>query len=339
MGFNTVGNWSISEIASKAGFPYVVPLWLRGQHAPCVYREFPDVFHEGFAQDAADYAEQLRATADDPAMIGYFMMNEPTWAFSKEIPAAGMLFTTAGGPCREALADFLRNRHSSDAGLAQAWGLSATLGAVAEGEWRTPLTPAAHADLVDFSEIMVANLFGGLAAACKAVDPHHLNLGIRYQHVPPAWALEGMRAFDVFSMNCYRPRVPGDDLAKISGMLNMPTMIGEFHFGALDAGLPASGIGHVRNQAQRGQAYRIYVEHAASQPSCVGTHYFIIYDQSAAGRPDGENYNIGFVDTCSRPYGAMAQGARATHERIYRVAAGEVAPYADEPEYLPLVFL
>jgi hypothetical protein len=33
------------------------------------------------------------------------------------------------------------------------------------------------------------------------------------------------------------------------------------------------------------------------------------------------------------------QGARATHESIYRVAAGEVAPYADEPEYLPLVFL
>jgi hypothetical protein len=314
-------------------------MWYAGRRAPNVYREFPDVFHEGFAADAAEYAEQLRDTADDPALIGYFMMNEPTWAFSKELPAAGMLFTTTGGPCRAALADFLRERHVSDAGLAQAWGLPTTLLAVAEGEWRAPLTPAAHADLADFSEIMVAKLFGGLSAACRVVDPHHLNLGIRYQTVPPTWALEGMRTFDIFSMNCYRPRVPGEDLAKISAMLNMPTMIGEFHFGALDAGLPASGIGHVRNQAQRGQAYRIYVEHAASQPSCVGTHYFIIYDQSAAGRPDGENYNIGFVDTCSRPYDAMAQGARATHERIYRVAAGEVAPYADEPEYLPLVYL
>lgn len=62
-------------------------------------------------------------------------------------------------------------------------------------------------------------------------------------------------------------------------------------------------------------------------------------DQSASGRPDGEDYNIGFVDICSRPYEAMAKAARAAHASIYRVAAGEAAPYADEPEYLPLVFL
>ena len=337
MAFNTVGNWSQHQIAQAAGYPYVRPLDYKWSRTPFVYREFVDVFDPVFAEEAAEYAERLRDTADDPALIGYFLMNEPSWAFSREIPATGMLFTTRGGYCRRALADFLRQRHGDDAGLSAAWGLPARLADIAEGEWRTPLTEAAQPDMIDFSEIMVDRLFGGLSAACRKVDPHHLNLGVRYYTVPPPWALKGMSTFDVFSMNCYRRRVPGQEMALISEMLHMPTMIGEFHFGALDAGLPASGIGHVRNQVQRGQAYRIYVEDAATQPSCVGTHWFILYDQSAAGRPDGEAYNIGFVDICSRPYEAMASAARETHARIYQVAAGEVAPFADEPEYLPFV--
>jgi hypothetical protein len=35
----------------------------------------------------------------------------------------------------------------------------------------------------------------------------------------------------------------------------------------------------------------------------------------------------------------LAKSARITHERMYQVASGEIEPYDDEPEYLPLVFL
>ena len=104
-------------------------------------------------------------------------------------------------------------------------------------------------------------------------------------------------------------------------------------------GLPASGIDHVRAQASRAQAFRIYTEDAAVKPWCVGVHYFTLYDQSAIGRFDGENYNIGFVDVCNRPYAPLADAARASHERLYQVATGQIAPYDDEPEYLPLLFL
>ena len=76
-----------------------------------------------------------------------------------------------------------------------------TLAAVAAGEWRQRLTPAAERDLADFSRVMVMKLFGTLTDACRAVDPNHLNLGIRYYTVPPDWAVDGMRVFDVFSMN------------------------------------------------------------------------------------------------------------------------------------------
>jgi hypothetical protein len=296
------------------------------------------VFHAGFEAEAAEFARQLAETRDDPALIGYFLMNEPNWGFAGEAPAVGMLYTTAGGESRSALAEFLRQRHGRDAGLAAAWGMKVTLKQVAEGLWRRPVTEAARADLEAFSTVMVDRLFGTLSRACRAVDAHHLNLGARYYTAPPRWALEGMKHFDVFSVNCYRPRVR-PEFEQVSVSVERPVLVGEWHFGALDVGLPASGIGHVRDQEARGQAYRIYLEDAAAKPWCVGVHWFTLYDQSALGRFDGENYNIGFLDVCNREYEPLGRAARASHEQMYEVASGEVEPYADAPEYLPLLFL
>jgi len=339
LGFNTVANWSDWPLASEAGFPYVRPLAPSFPRTPMVYRDFPDVFHPAFAEDAALYAAQLRETANDPALIGYFLMNEPTWGFARETPAAGMLFNSPACASRRALADSLRERYHTDAALAAAWGIETSLAALAEGEWTAPLTPPAEADLAAFSALMVERLFKGLSEACREVDPHHLNLGARYYTVPPAWALDGMRSFDVFSVNCYRPRVPADELQQVSARLERPVLIGEWHFGALDVGLPGSGIAHVRDQAARGQAFRVYTEDAAAQPSCVGVHYFTLYDESALGRFDGENWNIGFLDVCHQRYEPLATAARASHERLYQVALGEMQPFGEAPEYLPPVFL
>ena len=338
VGFNTVANWSEWEIASDAGIPYVRPLSGNGLQVPEVYRGFPDVFLPEYREVCAAFGDQLRETADDPALIGYFLMNEPAWGFASETPAAGMLFNTPFCATRVALSEFLRDKYGDDNTLSTAWGIQTTLKAIAEGEWHTRLTEPAEADLADFSEIMVKKYFGGLSEACKAVDPNHLNLGIRYHTIPPKWAIAGMQSFDVFSMNCYRQRVRAEQMTQIAEILNQPIMIGEWHFGALDVGLPASGIGHVPDQESRGKAFRVYLEDAAAKPWCVGVHYFTLYDQSAVGRGDGENYQIGFLDICNRPYEPLVEAARASHEKLYQVAAGEVDPYDDEPEYLPLLF-
>jgi hypothetical protein len=157
---------------------------------------------------------------------------------------------------------------------------------------------------------------------------------MRWAGLPPQWAAAGMKFFDVYSINCYREKVPAETPRQIHALLKMPTMIGEWHFGALDVGLPASGIGHLKNQADRARAYRIYLEDAAAQPGCVGAHWFTLYDQSALGRFDGENYNIGFLDVCHRPYEALGRAAIASHERLYQVASGRAAPFRDAPEYL-----
>jgi len=338
LAFNTVANWSEWQIAREAGFPYVRPLRDPRARVPRVFRDFPDVFHRDFDEEAERFAAQLEETRDDPAFIGYFLMNEPTWGFASETPAVGMLFNTPACETRRALADFLRDKYGGDAALSAAWGMDVSLARVAEGEWRHRLTRAAEADLEAFSALMVQRLFAKLNAACKRADPNHLNLGMRYYTVPPRWAVEGMKgAFDVFSVNGYQQRVR-PELGRLAEALDRPVMIGEWHFGALDVGLPASGIGHVPDQRARGQAYRVYLEDAAAKPWCVGVHWFTLYDESALGRFDGENWNIGFLDVCNRPYEPLCEAALQSHTRLYQVAQGDLAPYDDAPEYLPLLF-
>ena len=339
LGFNTIANWSDWEIARKARFPYVRPLAWGVREAPFIYRDFPDVFDPRWEADVRRFAQQLTSTRDDPAFIGYFLMNEPTWGFARETPASGMLFNTPQSATRRALADALATKYPDDRALSNAWGFETTRAKVREGAWTRTLTPAAERDLADFSAVMVEKYFRTLSESCRSVDPSHLNLGIRYHTVPPEWAVAGMRSFDVFSMNCYDAKVKSVEMEKIAAMLKMPVMVGEWHFGALDAGLPASGIGHVKTQDDRGRAYRVYLEDAASKPWCVGVHYFILYDQSALGRFDGECYNIGFLDVCNRPYEPLCRAARASHERVYDLALGKVQPFTDAPEYLPKLFV
>jgi hypothetical protein len=339
LGFNTVANWSDWEMARKAKFPYVRPMRFRPRKTKLVYRDFPDVFDPGFKADAMAYAQTLKSTADDPALIGYFMMNEPTWGFSEEIPAVGMLLNSFESATRDELGRFIFKRYRNDKEFAEAWQVNAAIKDVATGKWEHDLNAKAMEDLEAFTEIMVDKFFTTLGDACKQVDKDHMNLGVRYYTVPPKWAVKGMRSFDVFSINCYNNKIPSKELKTIHEKLNMPTMIGEFHFGALDVGLPASGIGHVRTQADRGKAYRIYVEDAAANPYCVGTHWFTLYDQSALGRFDGENYNIGFYDVCNRQHKPLCDAARKSHWGLYKIASNRLRPYRDEPEYLKKLFL
>ncbi len=335
LGFNTVANWSEWQVAAAARVPYVRPLAPKQgfEDLPMVFRDFPDVFDAAFPAACAAYARQLEETRDDPALIGYFLMNEPTWGFADMPPAEGMLRNYAGGPGRAALADWLQQRYGGNAGLATAWGSSASRARIAAGLWEGTLTERACEDLRAFSALMVDKLFGSLSAACRAADPNHLNLGARYYTIPPAWMAAAMRHFDVFSINGYKDRFPSDEMDALYDLVRSPIMVGEWHFGALDAGLPGGCLRRVATQRDRGKAYRVYAEGALVHPACVGIHWFTLYDESPMGRFDGENWNTGFLDVCHRPYAPLAAAARRTHERLYAVAAGTTRPYAGRVAY------
>ena len=114
-------------------------------------------------------------------------------------------------------------------------------------------------------------------------------------------------------------------MEKIAALLKMPVMVGEWHFGALTSGLPASGIGTCATRKIAAGPTVCTSKTPLAKPWCVGVHYFILYDESALGRFDGECYNIGFFDVCNRPYEPLCKAARASHERMYDVATGKAS--------------
>lgn len=114
-------------------------------------------------------------------------------------------------------------------------------------------------------------------------------------------------------------------------------MIGEFHFGALDTGLSATGLEGVLTQKDRGKAYSYYCERVAAHPNGVGCHYFQCYDQFVLGRFDGENYNIGLFDICSRPYQDMASYVKQCSEVMYEIADGTKVPTDEKAESIPMI--
>jgi hypothetical protein len=142
--------------------------------------------------------------------------------------------------------------------------------------------------------------------------------------------------FDVFSINGYgNPGPP--ETREITRRSGKPVIIGEWHFGATDRGLPATGIQGALNQRQRAQAYRYYAEQAFARPELVGIHYFQWNDQPVCGRGDGENYNIGVVDITNQPYPELTDAMAESHARMYPIASGGLAPFDKVIERVPSI--
>jgi hypothetical protein len=53
----------------------------------------------------------------------------------------------------------------------------------------------------------------------------------------------------------------------------------------------------------------------------------MLYDQAVLGCFDGENYQLGFVDICHKPYAEIASYTGAAHQAVYGVASGKGEAY------------
>jgi hypothetical protein len=291
-GLNTVANWSDERLWEAKRKPYVIPLasWLTGVS----YLGLPDVYSDAFAKEADERARlQCAPRRDDPWLLGYFPANEPPFP-QKELQTVELVLAGPDTATRRALREWLT-----------------------KGD-----TEARRKEFVgDAFDRYVAIT----SAAVRRHDPNHLNLGMRSGGRPTAAEIRAARAFDVYSVNIYDDQVPAERVREIADLTGKPVLIGEFHFGTPGRGLAASLV-QVRDQAERGKAYRYYVENAFAMPELVGTHYFQWADQPATGRFDGENYNIGLVDVTDRPYPDLVGALQETHRRVPRLHSGELEP-------------
>ena len=338
MGMNTLGNWSDPGLYGR--MPYVTSLPEFPGTEEYIFRDFPDVLSPEYARNAERCAQALAQRRDDPYMIGYFLRNEPAWAFVDGLIIADeVLRNPRPSHCKAALIDCLREKYGTAEALSSAWNhefdsfecLNEPI------EKASALSNVAMEDLRAFSARLTEAYMRLPAQACRAVDPNHMILGMRWAWISDPLLVTGWECFDVFSINCYAvdPTPAIDRVGELG--VDLPVMIGEFHFGALDGGLPATGLEAVTSQAERAKAYAYYCQRAAAHPQGVGCHWFQYCDQFALGRFDGENYNIGLFDITLKPYEEMKKASLETARVIYAVKAGESAPASDKPESIPMI--
>ncbi|GMK40386.1 hypothetical protein PCCS19_34420 [Paenibacillus sp. CCS19] len=338
-GINTIAAWSDMAFARSSKIPYVAMLKDYPTTTAAIYRDFPDVFSEEYAQRSREYAEQLLEYKNDSYLIGYFMSNEPNWAFVNHLNLGYELLRSSGElASKQVMIQFLKERYSDLAELNRNWGTAAsTYDELFElGEF-PEVSEAAMADLVAFSRLLISEYIRVPSQALKQADPHHLNLGIRYAYISSPELYSGSEYFDIFSINCYE-KVCNAAVEEVYANVRMPVMVGEFHFGSIDRGLPATGIRGARDQENRGKAVRHYVEQAAALPHCLGVHHFQLNDQPYLGRFDGENYNIGLVDVCNREYEEVTGPLAEANKRLYSLRQGIEKPFEEKVEYIPAIF-
>ncbi len=341
LGYAGSGNWSDPFFYTQSDMSYVYPMRGFPSTTVKIFRDFPDVFDPKFTISCQQYAQQLEKLKDDPWMVGYFLGNEPHWAFGDYNLAREMLYRNQYSHSRRAFMDWIRDKYKNNPfRFSAVWEIEIQSFADLDGlvfRQEKAMSPGAEADLKAFTALLVDRYAAEICTAVKAADPNHLNLGLRFAWISSAACLQTGKYFDVFSLNGYNYPDP-PETAEIAAALNKPVMIGEFHFGSIDRGLPATGIRGVASQKDRGIAYQRYVEQGFARPEVIGIHYFQWNDQPFTGRFDGENYNIGIVDVTNRPYPELARHIRRTNNRLFRVANDQLRPYSRLAETMPNIY-
>ncbi len=330
-GITTIGCWSNAQFVHAAGVPYVLNLSAFPDTARHIFRDFPDVFSEEYERSAVVYAQQVVPLREDSKLIGYFLRNEPQWAFVPQVNlAAKMLASPEDFASKHALIQTLQAKYGfAIASLNAAWHADFTsYGDLLRGVDATQWSGPADGDLRTFTRRLITQYVTVPAHAVRAVDPHHLNLGMRYAWISSEDLWAGCETFDVFSLNMYQMYPAQAVLDRVHAATRLPILIGEFHHGSQDSGLPAASP-QVATQADRGRAYRAYVEQGVAHPAVVGMHYFQWNDQPYLGRFDGENHQMGAVDVCQTAYTPFVAAMRETHRQLYHVASHHIPPYSD----------
>ena len=318
-GINTMASWSDPKIYLQHKTPYVA--FFRAEECPVVagaqkmWTRFADVFDPKFEIAINEGMDSVEASIGDPWCIGFFVDNELYWGEDHSL-ALWTLQSPDGQACKKVFISDLKTKYDSIEKLNTKWQTKYAswddLGKKAEA----PELQFAKDDLVEFSKKFSETYFSKIRKALDERAPKQLYLGCRFIWQNPTAVSAACKSCDVVSFNCYR--YSPEDI-KLPKGFDKPVIIGEFHFGALDRGLFHPSKVPSKNQADRAKCYQNFVTKALQHPSIVGTHWFQYASEPTAGRGDGENYQVGFIDTCDTPYSETVAAAREMGNKMYRL--------------------
>ncbi len=322
-GMNTIANWSDATVymMEPRRTPYTANIGYRAPALDGASYKFPDVFDPQFKESLESGVKRsTERTLNDPWCIGYFIDNELYLSDFKTLSNIAMKQKPEGA-AKKALVEYIKGKFTRVSDFNKKYRTKFKSWDLLINE--TSLPEAAVRDMEGFSELIIDKYYSTCHDAMKKLAPQKLYLGNRFNlyriYYPDDTLINSVIKkaavyCDVVSINYYR--FACEDLLLPEGF-DKPIMIGEFHFGALDRGLPHTGLRNVSSQMQRAEFYSYYVTQALHNPQIVGTHWFQYGDEPYTGRGDGENYQIGFVDVCDSPYPETIMASRNIGYNMY----------------------
>jgi hypothetical protein len=184
---------------------------------------------------------------------------------------------------------------------------------------QAPDKEKAWADLTAFYTKTAETYFGVIREELSKYAPNQLYMGCRFAWVNDRAARAAAKFCDIVGYNRYTYSVAEQ---RLPDGIDKPIIIGEFHFGALDRGMFHTGLRKTADQNDRADKYKSYVQGALRNPYIVGTHWFQYKDQATTGRGDGENYQIGLIDICDKPYPEIIKAVREVGYNLYEYRLG-----------------
>jgi hypothetical protein len=318
-GMNTIGNWSDSSVYQLKTTPYVCTVYINSKKlegGEGYWGKFHDVFDSGFGEGVRkSIAREKDKSAGDPWCLGFFVDNELSWGDDTSL-AVGALCSPAEQAAKKVFVEDLKSKYQTIEALNSSWGTNHVSWDAMLLSRDKPDKKKARTDLVAFYRKTAETYFKTVRDAVKAIAPSQLYLGCRFAWANDEAVAAAIKYCDVVSYNFYRKSVAD---FKLPNSADMPVIIGEFHFGALDRGMFHTGLVKVKDQAGRASLYKDYVNGVLRNPAFVGCHWFQYRDEPTTGRVlDEENYQIGFIDVADSPYPETIEACREVGFGMYK---------------------
>ncbi|WNG40699.1 hypothetical protein F0U61_48680 [Archangium violaceum] len=327
-GFNTHAKWTRDD---RIAFPFISVLRPSSSETRSILWA-PDPFDPGWELAVENGVKGNLATLrDNPRVIGHTFENERGWDRSV-VEAA--LKLGSGSAAKKAFIDFMLARNGGQtAVVARKLGLPETT--TVDGLVAKPVTHYSQlgSDISDFLRLASRRYHEVVRRVLKRLDPNHLYLGgslVPTWRNSPEWIEGSVEFVDALSFDVYQK-----DPSWISQYLShdKPILLLEFSFSVVGRGLTAHSLASaVPHQRSRGLHYRYFVEQLASKPQFIGFGFFLLYDQAVTHRslPDGEKFNMGLINQADQPYEEMLEEVKKTHQRLYDIHRGVLAPVGAE---------
>ncbi len=254
------------------------------------------------------------------------MGQQPKWSIGDKNLAAEMLKSGQASSSRTELNQWLRRRYQGDIKkLNTVWKESFLDFEAIDSVKNFIAGPKASEDLMAFSEIMIDSLTTRICRTLKKNDPNHLNFGFRFSAISQDIWYRIQSGFDVFSLVVNGLQLPATEhITKRSGR---PVLICDYQLGAMDKGLPSGGPVATSTTPDRAKVIRSVMEEAFYREEAVGFLYGSFYDRPLLGKLDGENYQVGLMDVCHKPYFSVWLEMEKANRKQFKLATHTSRPF------------